>query len=225
MTPLRVFIGYDPRQPVAAQVLAHSIWKHASVPVNITRLQLNQLPITRRGLTEFTYSRFLVPWLSGYDGTSIFLDSDILCRYDLADLLAYPLAYPETSVFVVNHEARKFERASVMVFNNALCITLTPEYIQDETHLMFDFKWTNTLQAILPKEWNHLVGYDAPNPLSHLVHFTQGIPVWDETRGCEFAEEWIKAFRESHSTVSFNALMGPSVHVPYVKQRLAKQAG
>ena len=67
---LNVFIGYDQRQPVAFQVAAHSIWKHASYPVAITRLQLNQLPIKKTGLTEFTYSRFLVPYLCQFQGTA-----------------------------------------------------------------------------------------------------------------------------------------------------------
>jgi hypothetical protein len=229
MTTLKVFIGYDHRQPVAAQVLAHTISKHASMPVSITRLQLNQLPITRRGLTEFTYSRFLVPWLCNFGeptqagpDVSIFLDSDILCRYDLADLLSYPLAYPDASVFVVDHQQRKFERPSVMVFNNANCSMLTPEYVDNEKHALFDFKWAKQVGA-LPKQWNHLVGYDAPNPLAHLVHFTQGIPCWPETKGCEFSDEWHAAFNESRGSVSFTELMGPSVHVPYVKQRLAAQ--
>ena len=220
MTKLRVYIGFDPRQPVAFQVAAHSVWKHASVPVEITRLQLNQLPIKRVGLTSFTFSRFLVPWLSDYDGTSIFLDSDILCRYDLSDLLAYPLAYPEASVFVVDH-ARKFERPSVMVFNNALCKTLTPEYV--ETAPLFDFAWASKI-GTLPKEWNHLVGYDAPNPLAHVVHFTMGIPCWPETIGSEFAQDWLAMFKEQAGSVSFEALMGPSVHVPHVRNRLAKEA-
>lgn len=66
---IRVFIGYDPRQPLAYNVMQHSIARHSSVPVAITPLILDQLPITRRGLTEFTYSRFLVPALCDFKGS------------------------------------------------------------------------------------------------------------------------------------------------------------
>ena len=222
MTQLRVFIGYDPRQPVAFQVAAHSVWKHASMPVAITRLQLNQLPMHRRGLTEFTYSRFLVPYLSGFEGLSLFLDSDVLCRGDVAELLGFPLEHLGVGVFVVPHTL-KFERPSVMLFRNALCKTLTPEYIDDDSHGMFNFDWASSVGA-LPKEWNHLVGYDVPNPLAKLVHFTQGIPCWPETIASEFAAEWITMFKESAGSVSFKDLMGPSVHVPHVQKRLAEQA-
>jgi len=229
MTTLKVFIGYDPRQPVAFQVLAHTVWKHASVPVQITRLALEQLPITRRGLTEFTYSRFLVPWLCNFGepdapgpDTSIFLDSDILCRHDLADLLTYPLAYPDCAVFVVEHPKRKFERPSVMVFNNKLCKMLTPLYVQSKENDLFSFAWAKQV-GTLPPQWNHLVGYDAPNPLAHLVHFTQGIPCWPETVNCEFAKEWQEALNDANSTVSYQNLMSHSVHDKYVQQRLQEQ--
>ena len=74
---LRVFIGYDDRQPVAYNVLQFSIATRSSRPVTITPLIINQLPIKRTGLTPFTFSRFLVPWLCDYQGTALFLDIDM----------------------------------------------------------------------------------------------------------------------------------------------------
>lgn len=215
MTTLRVFIGYDDRQPLAFNVAAHSIWKTASQPVTITRLEIKQLPITRTGLTAFTYSRFLVPWLSNYEGLSIFLDSDILCRADIHELLNFPMEYMGMPVFVVPH-AKAFEWPSVMVFRNALCRTLTPAYIDDTRNALFNFSWTEDVGK-LPFEWNHLVGYDKPNPDAKLVHFTQGIPCWPETKTCEFADDWIAMAKHTMSTVSFDALMGPSVHIAHMK--------
>ena len=215
MTPLNVFIGYDARQPVAFQVAAHSVWQHASCPVSITRLDLRQLPMTRRGLTEFTYSRFLVPYISGWKGVSIFLDSDVLVRGDVAELLAYPLMDPYAPVFVVKG-SKKFEWASVMVFNNPMCYRLTPAHIEDKRVNPLAFGWAETVGE-LPKDWNHLVGYDAPNPNAKLVHFTQGIPIWPETKHCEYADEWHAAAKASMSSVSFQALMGHSVHIAHMK--------
>ena len=63
---LRIFVGHDPLQPVSTTVLVHSIISRASKPVCVTPLSLKTLPIKRRGLTEFTYSRFLAPYV-GYD--------------------------------------------------------------------------------------------------------------------------------------------------------------
>jgi hypothetical protein len=77
-----VFIGWDSREVVAFHVLANSILRHASGPVSITPLVQSQL--REKGLywreknqfesTEFSMTRFLVPYLSDYGDWSIFLD-------------------------------------------------------------------------------------------------------------------------------------------------------
>lgn len=218
---VQVFIGFDERQPVAFQVAAHSVWQHASVPVSITRLNLNTLPLTRKGLTQFTYSRFLAPYLCDFKGVSIFMDADVLCKGDVAELLAYPLAYPDVPVFVVKH-SMSYEWASVMVFNNAQCTVLTPDYINEKANKPLKFEWASSVGE-LPHAWNLLVGYDKVNPDAKLLHYTMGIPAWPETKGCDYAEDWSRSFQQANSTVSFQALMGNSVHVPAVKKRLARE--
>ncbi len=223
--PLRVYVGFDPRQPVAYNVAAYSIMSRSSKPVAITPLVLPTLPIQRTGLTSFTFSRWLAPAISSYSGWSIFVDSDVLCLGDISDLQG--LAYldsvvndaKDTPVFVSKNKL-KFEWASVMVFNNEHCKILTPEFVDDPKNSLFDFAWAKRV-GNLPAAWNHLVGYDEPDPKARLIHFTQGIPCWDETRSCEFADEWRTEAKASMSSVSFEALMGKSVHAPHVRARLA----
>jgi hypothetical protein len=41
--PLKVFIGYDSKEPIAYHVLSHSIMRRASRPVSITPLSLDNL--------------------------------------------------------------------------------------------------------------------------------------------------------------------------------------
>jgi len=218
VSPIRVFIGYDPRQPVAFHVAAHSVMARASVPVAVTPLILSQLPIRRRGLTEFTYSRYAVPALCDHKGWAIFLDADVLVRGDVRELLALAQANPPASVHVVQHAAPKlrFEWASVMVFDCARCQVLTPAYIDDERNKLFDMAWATDKIGALPVEWNHLVGYDSPCE-AKLVHFTQGIPIWPETVGSEYAAEWGQEYKAIASTCSFQDLMGGSVHVQHMK--------
>src|SRR5581483_5628751 len=90
---IRIFIGYDPREAVAYNVLAHSIHVRASVPVTIAPLMLSQLKtIFRRERhplqsTEFSFSRFLVTLLSEYSGWSMFCDCDMLMLDDVKNLL------------------------------------------------------------------------------------------------------------------------------------------
>jgi hypothetical protein len=79
--------------------------------VQITPLILPQLPISRVGLTEFTYSRFLTPWLCDFKGVSLFLDPDTLVLCDIYELMEH--YSPLNAVTVVNTEPA-FERASLM---------------------------------------------------------------------------------------------------------------
>lgn len=221
---IQVFVGYDPRQPIAAQVLSHSIAKHSTHPVSISRLQLSQLPIKRRGLTDFTYSRFLVPWLCDFKDMAVFVDSDFVVLGDMVELIASAgaeqlLAKSDTSVWVSKNKLA-YEWPSLMVFDNTNCRDLVPQYVDNPANALFDFKWAKRV-GDLPAEWNFLVGYDKPGTLPKAIHYTQGIPCWPETKDCDFAEEWRKLARESQSSVSFNELMGRSVHAEAVRKRLA----
>lgn len=205
---LKVFIGYDTRQPVAYQVLSHSIYKRSSAPVSITPLVLSQLPIKRRGLTEFTYSRYLVPWLCGYSGRALFLDADMLCLGDIKELFDITDTNCRDVCVVKNKE--RFEWPSLMLFNNSRCQILTPEYIEKEKPQTFE--WAVNGVCGLPDEWNHCVGYDKENPKAKLVHFTAGIPCFPETQSCEFSKEWNQEAFSSTSSVGWKELMGNSVH-------------
>src|SRR5512138_3564002 len=105
---LQVYIGYDPRESVAFYTLAHSIFARSSVPVSIAALMrrhLAHLYTRARGpteSTEFSLTRFLVPALAGYRGWSLFMDCDMLCRGDIAELAA--LQDDEKAVMVVRHD-------------------------------------------------------------------------------------------------------------------------
>jgi hypothetical protein len=212
---IRVFIGVDSRQPVAFQVLAHSIYKRASVPVSITPLVLSQLPMKRRGLTDFTFTRYLCPFLCDFRGVSVFFDADMLMLGDIDKLVSFRRA---EQVSVVKGQLR-FEWPSMMVFNNHLCESLTPEYIENGQPNTLE--WSDPIGE-LPSEWNHCVGYDAPRKDAKLVHFTQGIPCFPETKDSEYAAEWMAELKDCNSTVSWNEIMGTSVHAKPVRQRLQR---
>lgn len=221
MKPLRVFIGYDPRQPVAYNIAQASITRNSSVPVSITPLILSQLPLKRRGLTEFTFSRFLVPYLCGYEGHALFVDADVLCLGDISEL---PWDAFE-AVSVVKHSSVqkqgksidvRFERPSVMLFNCDFCDRLTPEYI--ETQNPFSFEWADAIGE-LPHEWNYLVGYNSGGG-AKLAHFTMGIPIFEETCSDEYAAEWLEMAKWCAESCSWQEIMGNSVHAKW-KQKPA----
>jgi lipopolysaccharide biosynthesis glycosyltransferase len=204
----RIFIGRDPRQPVAATVLAHSLFAHAKQPIAVTMLDLAHLPVKRTGLTAFTYSRYLVPYLCGYEGRALFLDGDMLARADINEI--FRIADGVSAVSVVKGKMR-FEWPSLMLFNCARCHPLTPGYVDDPSTKPYSFDWADKVGE-LPPEWNHCVGYEPRNPAAKLVHFTQGIPVWKETAGSEFKQEWMVAAAEAFGTCTWEALMRHSIH-------------
>ena len=212
-TVINTFIGYDPREAVAFNVLSHSIHVRASQPVSITPLMLSQLKgiLTRERhplqSTDFSFSRFLTPYLSGYSGWSIFMDCDMLMLDDIANL--WRLRDERYAVMVVKHDHVPKERtkflgepqsqyekknwSSVILFNNAKCRALAPDYVGRASGLeLHQFKWleSDDLIGALPDRWNHLVGYDLPRRDAALVHYTVGGPYFEEYKDCEYAEEW-----------------------------------
>jgi lipopolysaccharide biosynthesis glycosyltransferase len=208
-----VVIGYDERESIAAYVLAHSIARRASFIPAYRFLRLEQSGLQRprdpKQSTDFSFSRFLTPSLDQWDKNrwSIFMDCDMLCRGDIFELLRTAQAN-ETALSVVKHDytpttATKFLNqpqtayrrknwSSVMVFDNAKCQHLVPEYVERASGLeLHQFAWLPDHEiGALPIEWNHLVGEYAPNPDAKLVHFTLGTPCFAKYEHCEFADEW-----------------------------------
>lgn len=216
----RCFIGYDPRQIVSYTVLCQSIIDHASEPVSITPLVLETLPIKRQGLTPFTFSRFLVPWLCRDGGLALFLDVDVLVRSDIAKLFEYCRENMADAALWVSKNRLKFEWASVMMFDcshedNAI---LTPEYIEKANGL-HQIGWTQNI-GDLPGEWNRLAEYDPPDPNAKLFHYTSGVPCHAETADLPFADEWMNTAARATSTEPWSSLMLNSVHAKPVYERL-----
>jgi hypothetical protein len=221
---LGIYIGYDPREAVAYHTLAHSILRRSSVPVAIAPLAQNQLKgIYRRSRgptesTEFSLTRFLVPALSEFRGWSIFMDCDMLCRVDIAELALEIERQPDKAVLVCKHDylpkterkfldqiQTKYQRknwSSLMLFNNERCRALSADYVNAASGLdLHRFAWMDD-GAIgeLPLEWNWLVGEYDYNPAAKIVHFTIGGPYFEAYRGCDYAEEWFAEYEAIHQS-------------------------
>jgi len=228
---IRVFIGFDPRETVAFHVLSQSIHDRASEPVSITPLMLSQLRESmwreRNPLqsTDFSFSRFLVPYLCGFEGWAIFMDCDMLVLDDMANL--WKLRDGDFAVQVVKHDHRpkeetkflgatqtKYEKknwSSVMLFNNEKCTALTPDYVNSASGLdLHRFNWLDSDELIgdIPHRWNRLVGYDDPVPVVQVsnLHYTIGGPYFDDYRDTDYADEW---FAEKKSTLRCDQITKP----------------
>ncbi|API50799.1 glycosyltransferase [Rhizobium leguminosarum] len=213
---VRIFVGFDPKEVVAYHVLVQSIIEKSSIPVEFSPIALSNLGgiFTRQRnalqSTEFSFSRFLTPYLSCYEGWSIFMDCDMLMRADIAELWA--LRDERYAVMCVKHDYQpkidtkflgqaqtKYEKknwASFILFNNDECRALTPDYVNTATGLqLHQFKWLENEDLIgeLPVTWNYLVNeYDYREDAKN-VHFTDGGPYFEEYKNDDYAEEWFAA--------------------------------
>jgi len=210
--PIKVFIGFDSREDVAVNVLTDSIQARSSKPVQIGQVRLTQLEgVYRRSKhplqsTEFSFSRFLVPWICGYQGWAIFMDADMLCQGDITEL--WDLRDERYAVQVVQHNHhcssglkfqgmpqspyRRKNWSSVMLFNCARCKALSPHYVNSASGLeLHQFTWTKTEEiGALPPQWNVLVGVQEVPADARLLHYTLGGPWFDDCRSVPRSELW-----------------------------------
>ena len=186
-------------------VLTHSIISRSSVPVSISPVKLSQLPLTRppEGSTEFSISRFLVPWLCNYHGLALFLDCDMLVRCDIEDIFRL---YDGSDVQVVKHNyAPKADTkfygnrqvayprknwSSVMLMNTPFCLNLTLPYVNTASAMdLHRFAWTRSI-GNLPITMNHLVGEYGYSPEAQIIHWTNGGPWLTRYSQADYASEW-----------------------------------
>jgi len=213
---IRIFIGYDPREKIAYHALVQSIIENASEPISITPIakkhlgNIYQRTRSVKESTEFSLTRFLTPYLSDFDGWSIFMDCDMIVTSDIKEL--WELRDNQYAVMSVKHDytpssERKFLNqvqtvypkknwSSVMLFNNAKCTSLTPEVVQHEDGLfLHQFKWLESEDLIgeLPHTWNFLVGEEEKldnDQLPDLIHYTLGGPYFEDYKDCDYEEIW-----------------------------------
>jgi len=108
---LTVYIGYDRRESLAYEVAKYSILrknKFDNVEVyplkqkEMRELGIYRRPIDTQGSTEFTFTRFWVPYLSNYEGWSLFVDCDFLFMDDITKIMNY--ADSTKAVMVCKHD-------------------------------------------------------------------------------------------------------------------------
>lgn len=237
---LRIFIGWDSTEPAAAAVLAHSILARATAPVSI-------VPLTRRSVlrmyqrerqpteaTEFSFTRFLVPYLSRYEGWSVFMDCDMLCQADIWELMLHVIAHQDKAVLVCPHDyvpksATKMQGqvqtvyprknwSSLMVFNNVLCKTLSREYVNTATGAeLHQFAWVPDHQiGFLPLTWNWLSDEYPERRDAEIIHYTLGGPWMAGHEHCDHADLWLRERDD---------MMGVPAAQPSLIERLRRKVG
>ena len=214
---LKIFIGYDPVESVAWHTMTHSILSRSSVPVAVVPVNIPNLKevYTRerdpKQSNEFSFTRFLVPYLSGYEGFAAFFDCDMMLRTDVARLFELATKHPSKAVHVVQHDYEprddikylnsiqyRYPRknwSSVVLWNcgHPSNCAVTPEFVNTASpRELHRFQWLKDEEiGALDVRWNWLVGeYPDPPKDVHNVHWTVGGPYFEEYRDADFAQEW-----------------------------------
>jgi len=215
---LNIYVGWDSREPIAADVCKYSIHENTSMPTNVVYLQQDNLrdlelywrEVDELASTEFTFTRFLVPHLNDYNGYAIFVDCDFLFTGDIADLMEQ--IDPKKAVTVVQHdytppEGTKMDGqrqyayprknwSSMIVWNcdHPKNKTVDLEFVNSATGQdLHRFTWLEDDDiGTLNPEWNWLVGWyrEYRDGFPKALHYTEGGPWFDEYRNCEYAEIW-----------------------------------
>lgn len=213
---IKVFIGFDSREKIAYDVCKYSIQTRNKdiqiIPLIQSELRSSGVylrPEDKLASTEFSITRFLVPYLSDYKGISIFMDCDFLVLEDIKKLIdEIDLS---KAISVVKHDYKPTEStkmdgklqhhyprknwSSLMVFNcdHPSNKKLTKELVNNETpQYLHRLSWLDDSEiGEINHTWNYLVGWynDIKNPKA--IHFTEGGPWFKQYIDCDFSKEWL----------------------------------
>jgi lipopolysaccharide biosynthesis glycosyltransferase len=218
---IKVFIGYDPVESIAWHTMANSILEKSSRPVALIPINVRNLKnLYIRGKAneqsnEFSFARFLVPYLMDFNGYAIFFDCDMMLRVDIASIFDGIDRNLDKAVYVVKHNYEPKDKikylntvqytyprknwSSVVLWNcgHPLNKKVTPEFVNTASpQQLHRFLWLDDSDiGELDIRWNWLVGeYENPPSDVKNVHWTVGGPYFNEYKNVDFSEEWNKQF-------------------------------
>lgn len=216
-SPLNIFVGWDSRETQAYDVCVKSLLEHSSVELNIQPIIRSDLMDAgeyfreqpEAGSVEFTYTRFLTPYMSDFKGWSLFIDCDFLFTRDVAELFA--LADDKYAIMCAKHDyvpknAVKMDGQKQVAYprkNWSSCILwncahpsnriLTPYTASRQTGAyLHRFKFLKDhMIGDIPIEWNWLEGeYEKPEVPPAAIHFTNGGPWFEDWQDVDYADLW-----------------------------------
>ena len=151
-----------------------------------------------------------------YDGWAIFMDCDMLCQDDIANL--WNQRDEKYSVMCVKHNHSPKNKtkflgeiqtnypmknwSSLMLLNCPKCRNLNVDYINSASGLdLHRFNWLNNENEIgeIKGSWNSLVKDSSDNNNASLIHWTLGGPWFKEQRDFNkiVNDKWFKARENS----------------------------
>ena len=240
---MKVFVGYDSREDIAYRVCEYSI-KARSFGVEV--IPIKQSELREEGIytrepdalssTEFTFTRFLVPYLTGYTGWAIFVDCDFLFQCDVTEI--FNSSNSQYAVMCVKHDYTPQEGdkmdgckqmpyprknwSSMILWNcgHPANADLTPEMINDENNsgqFFHRFQWlADELIGELSYQYNWLVNWyhEPQDGHAKAIHYTEGGPWFENYRHCEYGYQWAVEHAAMIESLKKGPAPGPFDHIP-----------
>lgn len=237
-----LYMGWDTRQSLAYDVMEWSLYRYSD---NIKVIPLIQQDLRNEGVytrpydplsaTEFTFTRYLVPYLHDYKGWATFIDSDMLMLTDINPLLeqtnddyAIMVAKPdydfEEGLKMDGMTKFKYPTlpdgttrknwSSLIMFNcgHPSNRVLTPELINDvdKSGIWFhQFQWLKDEEiGEFDIEWNWLINVHEEPRDGHpkILHYTDGGPWFEEHKDGDYADLWFEALLSYRSDIALSQI-------------------
>jgi len=210
-SPIRVFIGTDNTQLGPSTVLDRTIREKTSDAVEIQTMENVKIPepgdVRHSQRTGFSFARWAIPELCGYQGRAIYLDSDMLVFSDIAELWETPLNGASIGIvdgtdpsYCADSTKGNRNETSVMVIDCAkadwsietLVKGLGAQYTYQEMMNGLCFLPENRISRAVPRRWNAMDFWDQT---VSLLHYTN-VPTqpWVSTSN-PFGHVWVDAVK------------------------------
>lgn len=221
MNNIQFYIGYDSTMPEISKVCYSSMSRWIE-PENLHLLKLSEIenvfkrPRDPKQATEFSFTRFLIPYLMNYKGFAVFCDGDFLWVNDPKSIREH--LDPNLAVHCVQHNIQDDQLTSIkmdnrvqiwyprknwssmMVINceHPLVQKLTPEVVNTApAGYLHQLEWAENSIGSLPLAYNFLVGYYLPQGDVCAYHYTDGIPLHTGYENCEYSDLWMQEYQRS----------------------------
>jgi len=204
-----VVIGSSREQKLPSLVLEHSILRRAAAPPRILHTWDRKFPVPKkagnRSRTGFSFARFAIPEMLGYEGVGAYLECDQLVFRDVAELLGIPFRSAKV--------LRPKNQASVLLIDCAGVRWDVAQIIRDLDQGKYAYHDLMERLCVvpdasvgrtIPEEWNSLERYEPGR--TALLHYTNmaGQPWrrWGHPLGSLWMNELADAVRSKRVAVS-----------------------
>ena len=219
----KIYVGWDSSQESAYEVLKYSLLRKSSniqvIPIKQHELRAKNIysrPVDLLSSTEFTFTRFLVPYLQDYNEWVLFMDCDMLPLVDInalfdqvdntyAIMCAQHDYIPNLKVKMGNKTQEYYPRknwSSLILFNcsHPSNKKLSKNLINDTRYqgkFFHRFGWLKDKEiGKISHEFNWLVNWykEPQDGTPKILHFTEGGPWLKGFENEEYSKVWLKEF-------------------------------